>query len=66
VIAHASPPAAEESGTLPSRDQQGRYALVINDKTGKNQVAIPCRFVEVAEELCKRLNEGEHDGEVWT
>lgn len=42
----------------------GNY-IVLNDRTGKNQVIIPCRDREQAEELCRRLNAGEHDGEVF-
>ena len=44
---------------------KGGTPLVINDKTGKNQIAIPCKTYEQAEQLCRRLNEGKHDGEVW-
>lgn len=39
--------------------------IVINDKTGKNQVIIPCRSQTQADELCERLNNGDHRGEVW-
>lgn len=39
--------------------------LVINDKTGKHQIAICCRTTAQAEKLCKKLNEGDHNGEVW-
>ena len=39
--------------------------LVLNDKTGGGKVAIPCRDREQAELLCKKLNEGDHDGEIW-
>ena len=38
--------------------------VVINDRTGKNQVIIRCHDLEKAEELCRRLNAGEHNGEV--
>lgn len=39
-------------------------SIVINDKTGKNQIIIPCRDRKQAEELCDRLNRGDHDGEI--
>lgn len=41
-----------------------RNYLVTNDRTGKNEVTIPCINRAQAEELCRRLNAGEHDGEV--
>jgi len=42
----------------------GNY-MVINDKTGKNQVIIPCRDRVQADEVCERLNKGDHRGEIW-
>src|SRR5205807_1535135 len=39
--------------------------LVLNDRTGKHRVRIPCRDREQAEELCRRLNADEHNGEVF-
>ncbi|HTU91158.1 MAG TPA: hypothetical protein VMF69_13855 [Gemmataceae bacterium] len=42
----------------------GNY-IVLNDRTGKNQVIIPCRDRDQAEELCRQLNAGEHNGEVF-
>jgi hypothetical protein len=41
-----------------------RHYLVMNDKTGKNQVIIPVANRDAAEELCRRLNAGEHSGAV--
>lgn len=46
-----------------STAKAGNY-IVINDRTGKNQVIIPCRDREQAEELCRRLNAHDHNGEV--
>jgi len=40
--------------------------LIINDKTGKKRITIPCKTREQAEKLCKRLNSGEHDGQVYS
>jgi hypothetical protein len=40
--------------------------LVMNDKTAKKQVLIPCKTTKQAEELCRRLNAGEHDGQVYS
>jgi hypothetical protein len=34
--------------------------LVSNDKTGKNQVIISIEGLEAARELCRRLNEEDH------
>ncbi len=42
----------------------GNYA-VVNDKTGRNEVIIACRDKEQAESLCKKLNDKDHNGEVW-
>jgi len=47
-----------------STSKSGNY-IVLNNMTGKNQVIIPCRDREQAEELCRRLNAGEHNGEVF-
>ncbi len=38
---------------------------VWNDRTGPNKIRIACKNKKQAEELCKRLNDGDHDGEVW-
>ncbi len=46
-----------------STAKAGNY-IVLNDRTGKNQIIIPCRNREQAEELCRRLNAGEHNGQV--
>ena len=43
----------------------GNYA-VKNDKTGKNQLIIPCRDKVHAEQILRRLKEKDHDGEIWT
>ncbi len=42
----------------------GNY-IVLNDKTGNNQVIIPCTDRRHAENLCRRLNSGDHDGSVF-
>lgn len=36
--------------------------LIMNDRTGKTKVRIACKTSEQAEEICRRLNEGDHDG----
>jgi hypothetical protein len=41
----------------------GNY-IVINDRTGKNKVVIPCKDHQQAVQLCERLNAGDHNGEV--
>lgn len=58
--------------TLPANPGRFRIAkaiagnyVVVNDKTGKNEVIIACRDRDQAEEICKRLNNGDHDGEIW-
>jgi len=42
----------------------GTYA-VFNNKTGKNKVLIPCRDKEQAEEIARKINDKDHDGEIW-
>ena len=39
--------------------------LVANNYTGTRKVRVPCRTIEQARELCKQLNEGRHNGEVF-
>ena len=36
--------------------------LVLNDRWGKTKVRIACKTSEQAEEICRRLNENDHDG----
>ena len=36
--------------------------VVMNDRTGKTKVRIACKTWEQAEEICRRLNQGEHNG----
>ncbi|MEM8710766.1 MAG: hypothetical protein AAGG01_07415 [Planctomycetota bacterium] len=38
--------------------------LVTNDKSGKSKLVIPCRSWEQAQELCDRINRGDHNGTV--
>jgi hypothetical protein len=41
----------------------GNY-LVMNDRTGKNNIIFACISRAQADEFCRRLNGGEHDGEI--
>jgi hypothetical protein len=41
----------------------GNY-IVTNDRGGKNGITIACTSRAQAEELCRRLNAGELDGEI--
>ncbi len=56
---NAGPFRIEFSGTLAYR--------VMNDKTGGNQVIIPCKRWKQAEELCKKLNnlDRHKEHEIW-
>lgn len=36
--------------------------LVENDRSGKNKVRIACKTWPEAEEICRRLNENDHNG----
>jgi hypothetical protein len=47
-------------------DSYAGTPLVINNKTGKKRITIPCKTAKQAEELCRRLNAGEHDGQVYS
>lgn len=38
--------------------------LVVSETTGRGGVAIPVRDERQAEDLCGRLNRGEHDGTI--
>ncbi len=42
----------------------GNYA-VWNRKTGKNQFMVACKSREQAEEVLKRLQNKDHQGELW-
>ena len=42
----------------------GNY-IVINNKTGKNQIIIQCRSKDHANDICNRLNRKDHNGEIW-
>jgi hypothetical protein len=38
--------------------------LVLNDRTGNSAIKIPCRTREQADEICEKLNSGNHQGEI--
>lgn len=38
--------------------------LVMNDLTGKRKVRIRCMSQTQAEEICRRLNDDDHDGTI--
>ena len=38
--------------------------LVTNDKTGKNKLLIACKTQEQADEICERINSGDHNGTI--
>ena len=42
----------------------GTYAAW-DGKKGRGGLVIPCRDKAHAEEVCRRINAGEHNGEVW-
>ena len=55
------PPTARRFEIVKGRG--GEY-LVVSETTGRGGVTIPVRDERQAEELCARLNRGEHDGTV--
>ena len=52
-------------GTFTVKTARAGNFIVINDKTGKNQVIIPCRDKVQAEELRDKLNKADHNGQIW-
>ena len=55
------PPAAKRFEVV--RSKAGEY-MVVSETTGTAGVAIPVGDARQAEEICGRLNRGEHDGTV--
>jgi hypothetical protein len=43
---------------------QGGHFCVWNRKSGRQEVIIPIRSRKQADEVCAKLNRGEHDGEI--
>jgi hypothetical protein len=39
--------------------------MVINDKSGGSKIVIACKSREQAQWLCKKLNDQDHNGEIW-
>ena len=37
---------------------------VYNDQGGRNSVIIPCPSRDIAEEICRRINEADHNGQI--
>ena len=42
----------------------GGHFAVWNRKQGRGEVTIPVKTKKQADEICKKLNRGEHDGKV--
>jgi hypothetical protein len=55
------PPTATHFEIAQSKD--GSY-LVVSDTKGTEGVAIPCRDESQANEVCAKLNRGDHDGTI--
>lgn len=54
----------ENAGQFRVQTARAGNLIVTNDRTGKKQVIIPVRSRAQADELCARLNAGEHNGQV--
>jgi hypothetical protein len=54
----------DNAGTFRVSTARAGNFIVLNDRTGKNQVIMPCRTREQAEEICERLNSGDHNGQI--
>jgi len=52
-------------GTFSVKTARAGNYIVINSKTGKNQMIIPCRDKSQALEIRDRLNDGDHNGQLW-
>lgn len=46
-----------------ARSKDGSY-IVVSDTKGTEGVVIPCRDEAQANEVCEKLNRGEHDGQI--
>ena len=57
------PPTAKRFEIVKSK--AGEY-FVVSETTGRGGVVIPVRDQQEAEQICDRLNRGEHDGTVET
>jgi len=59
---YAIPP---NSGPFQVLTSRAGSPLVANNYSGARKVRVPCKSKEQAQELCKQLNEGRHNGEVF-
>ncbi len=55
----------KNTGTFRVATARAGNFIVINNKTGKNKVIVPCRDMAEANQLCDRLNSGKHPGQIW-
>ena len=60
---HVIPP---NLGPVKVHQSIGGKWTVWDSRTGRSHFILPCRDRAQAEELCRRINEGDHDGEIWT
>jgi hypothetical protein len=54
----------KNSGKFTVCTAQGGHYAVWNRKTGKHEIVIPVRSRKQADEICNKLNRGEHDGTI--
>jgi hypothetical protein len=47
------------------QNPNGTWA-VWDGRTGRSHFILACRDRTQAEEICRRINEHDHDGEIWT
>ena len=43
---------------------RGGHFAVWNRKSGKGEVTIPVKTKQQADEICRKINRGEHDGKI--
>ena len=54
----------KNSGKFTVRTAQGGHYAVWNRKTGRHEITIAVRSRKLADEICEKLNRGEHDGTI--
>ena len=56
----------ENPGQFRIEESYAGTPLITNGKSGKKKIHIPCKTMKQAQELCRRLNAGDHDGQVYS
>ena len=54
----------KNSGKFTVVTARGGHFCVWNKKTGQHEITIPVRDRKLAQQICEKLNRGEHDGTI--